>query len=238
MREREEVLRDLAKPLEDSRIQGRQVGNQGASAPYLETFDVIETANRIFGPDGWSYRLLGSPMFVDGLNGYMAEVEVEAMGVKHSDIGTNMLRSEHATSHDMSIKGAVSSALKRALRGFGDQFGNSLYDKDLYPTLRPGEERPNSGNSMQQQQRRDPNPPQARPAQPAQGEQPEGGFRNAGDFFSWCHQEHGLARSVVMELLKLEQADVTGDAVDWPFLKTRLTTRLAEIAASRPRAGG
>ena len=44
--------------------------------------------------------------------------------------------------HDMAIKGAVTDALKRALRTFGPQFGNGLYEHDDIAPPKPPQQRP------------------------------------------------------------------------------------------------
>jgi hypothetical protein len=136
----------------------------------------------------------------------------------------------------MSIKGAVAGALKRALRHFGDQFGNSLYDKDEYPPLRPGEDRPQQSGRDASEAPRDrpgPTPPQPRQSQSEMADG-GGGFRNASDFFSWVWQEHKLNRTVACELLKVDPAEVADNFEHW---KQRLTTRLAEVDTTR-RSGG
>ena len=45
----------LAYELDSSRIKSRSKGN--VSLSYLEGFDVIETANKIFGYGNWSYNI-------------------------------------------------------------------------------------------------------------------------------------------------------------------------------------
>lgn len=43
-----------------------------------------------------------------------------------TDVGFVALIEDTVEGHEMAIKGAVTDALKRALRGYGNQFGNSL----------------------------------------------------------------------------------------------------------------
>lgn len=125
----DEIKADLDAQLDRGRIKRVNVGG-GHRADYLEAYDMIETANRIFGYDGWSYRVVNGPTFIELANLYTAEVEVTALNIWRTDIGTNVLAGTGSSHHEMSMKGAVSDGLKRALRTFGDQFGNSLYDKD------------------------------------------------------------------------------------------------------------
>ena len=131
----EEQLAHLAAPLEESRVSHKQ----GMS--YLEAWDCIDRANRIFGYGGWSHTI---ERLEESRFGWFATVRVEAAGVVRSDVGFSpyepkdgdfdKLRHSH---FDMAIKGAVSDGLKRCLRTFGAQFGNTLYDKERVPEHTP-----------------------------------------------------------------------------------------------------
>ena len=44
-----------------------------------------------------------------------------------TDVGFHPVTDESAEGHETAFKGAVTDALKRALRSFGDRFGNGLY---------------------------------------------------------------------------------------------------------------
>ena len=67
---------------------------------------------------------------------YKAIVKIDGYDIDHSTMisrqdvgfGTGVARSL-ADAHENSAKEAVTDALKRSLRSFGNQFGNSLYDK-------------------------------------------------------------------------------------------------------------
>jgi DNA repair and recombination protein RAD52 len=61
---------------------------------------------------------------------YQAIVSVTVNGVTKTDVGTGLTANDKPESHEMAIKGAATDALKRAARQFGNQFGNSLYEKD------------------------------------------------------------------------------------------------------------
>jgi hypothetical protein len=50
--------------------------------------------------------------------------------VNREDVGHGIAAGTSSEAIEMARKGAVTDALKRALRSFGNQFGNSLYDKD------------------------------------------------------------------------------------------------------------
>ena len=124
----DEQLAQLRGPLDESRVKIHPY----TKMDYLATWDVIATANEIFGFDGWSSETtrleLVGPEF-----GWLATVRITAGGVAREDsgfapyaIGDRGLLGETV---DTAVKAAVSDALKRALRSFGEQFGNTLYNK-------------------------------------------------------------------------------------------------------------
>ena len=133
----------LDAPLDPKRISQRR--DKGIALDYLETYDVIDAANRIFGYDGWGYQVMsieeverGTYTTADGKEKPWAlfQATVEAWlaaspACRRSDVGHGIARpADSVDTLEMQRKGAVSDALKRALRSFGNQFGNSLYDKD------------------------------------------------------------------------------------------------------------
>lgn len=159
-----EQIKQLEQPLERERVKHRQ-GGGGAQLAYLKGHDVIDTANRIFGFGSWGYDLLGVDLLgVPGETGeivghyYAARVRLTVAGcVPVTEEGVCPVQEgrnprARIDAHDMARKGAITDALKRALRCFGDQFGNSLYDTDLVdgqpkgsaprPAARPGSNAP------------------------------------------------------------------------------------------------
>jgi hypothetical protein len=61
---------------------------------------------------------------------YAATVRVTVHGcLPKADVGCGFVAEETPEAHEAAYKGAVTDALKRALRHFGDQFGNGLYDR-------------------------------------------------------------------------------------------------------------
>ena len=59
---------------------------------------------------------------------YAATVRVDVPGApSRTDVGLHAVNDDTAEGHETACKGAVTDALKRALRSFGDQFGNALY---------------------------------------------------------------------------------------------------------------
>lgn len=185
-----DIIMALSAPLDQARIRHRDAG-RGQQVPYLEGYDVIYAANRIFGFDGWGYVVesvgLVSSFDVGRRTGtvtvslYEARVKVTALGVTRLDVGTNLTSDDRPESHDTSIKGAVTDALKRALRTFGTQFGNDLYDKGQH--------------TQNGQQDRAP-----RPAARQQPEVPDD-FKNAGHLLTWAVQKQGKTKAWVLETL-------------------------------------
>lgn len=114
----------------------------GPKGDYLEGWHVIAEANRIFGFDGWSYEVIEatcvnqSPRKIgkqerDGFGvTYTSKVRVIVGGVMREDYGAGHGYDVDAgLAHESAIKEAVTDALKRALRTFGNVFGLALYDK-------------------------------------------------------------------------------------------------------------
>jgi len=131
-----EQIEALRKPLDPSRIQKR-IGFRGVQLEYLPVHDIIETANRIFGYGGWQREIRRLQMVyqdeADGTYsvGYLCEYRVRVGDIVHEDVGfgSSANQPDLAQAHEMAVKGAVSDALKRCFRAFGDQFGLSLYKK-------------------------------------------------------------------------------------------------------------
>ncbi len=131
----------LNQELDICRIKTRDKGN--ISLSYIEGFDVIDTANLIFGYGNWSYLISSLTQVSQEQNHnqnfvvcYKAVVKLIVKDDNHSksifrqDVGFGTGVSKTlADSHENAGKEAVTDALKRAMRSFGNQFGNSLYDK-------------------------------------------------------------------------------------------------------------
>ena len=131
----------LNQELDSSRIKTREKGN--ISLSYIEGHDVIETANKVFGFGNWSYSISKLEQVSQEQNQnqnqvicYKAIVQVlvhsenHTLDVSREDVGfgTGVAKTQ-ADAHEGAAKEAVTDALKRAMRSFGNQFGNSLYDK-------------------------------------------------------------------------------------------------------------
>jgi DNA repair and recombination protein RAD52 len=135
-----EITKSLQAKLDPSHIAKRE-GAGGKMLDYLETWYVIDLANKIFGFDGWSSEtirldLIGQVMFKDKYGkekfnvGYRSTVRITIGGVIRdgSGFGNGQDVSE-INAHELALKEAESDALKRAFMKFGNQFGLALYDK-------------------------------------------------------------------------------------------------------------
>ncbi len=81
---------------------------------------------------------------------YSATVKVTVPGAPaRTDVGFQPVADESPEGHETAFKGAVTDALKRALRGFGDRFGNGLYGDP--PTTARNDRRPESAPSARSQ---------------------------------------------------------------------------------------
>ena len=134
-------LASLNQELDSSRIKSREKNN--ISLSYIEGFDVIDTANLIFGYGNWSYLISKLEQVSQEQNHnqnyvvcYKAVVKLIVKDENHTksisrqDVGFGTgIAKTLADSYENAGKEAVTDALKRAMRSFGNQFGNSLYDK-------------------------------------------------------------------------------------------------------------
>lgn len=127
-----EQIAELQKPIDESRVQRRPDG-----LTYLPTYDVIETANRIFGYGGWQREIKRlEKIYEDESEGtysvaYLCEYRIRIGDVTHEDVGfgSGVSQTDPARAHETALKGAVSDALKRCFRALGNQFGLGLYKK-------------------------------------------------------------------------------------------------------------
>ncbi|QLL30781.1 hypothetical protein HG536_0A05960 [Torulaspora globosa] len=118
----------------------KRVGFGSSRVAYIEGWRAINLANQIFGYNGWSTEV--KSVTVDFLDerqgkysiGCTAIVRVTLQnGTYREDIGYGTVENERrkAAAFERAKKSAVTDALKRSLRGFGNALGNCLYDKDF-----------------------------------------------------------------------------------------------------------
>ena len=177
------VTEALAQPL-DPQLVSQRKGRGGRKFDYIEGHTAIDQANQIFGFGGWGFELVGDVTLrqieqpdsrtgeVTRTAAYSAVVRVTVPGApSRTDVGFQPVADETPESHETAFKGAVTDALKRALRSFGDRFGNGLYGDP--PSNVRGNREPESTPQRQQRQQqpapeRESQPrPQRRVVQPA-----------------------------------------------------------------------
>lgn len=135
------VIDLLTQPL-DRRLVAHRRGANGRQVPYIEGFRAIEQANDIFGYGNWGAEVVGPVRQrqlsrVDQKTGevvpvtmYWAVVRVTVAGCRpRSDVGCACTADGSPEAHETALKGAVTDAMKRALRGYGSAFGNALYSE-------------------------------------------------------------------------------------------------------------
>ena len=147
-------LSKIVKQLEESldpKLVDSYTGAGGKEYSYLETNEVINQHNRIFGHGNWYYRVKAGPTLcqvehVDADTGAIRRGEYYAAIVAlyvfdremFSDEGFGIVdRMKPGASmyvvlenHEKARKGSISDGLKRCSRGLGNQFGNALYSGD------------------------------------------------------------------------------------------------------------
>jgi DNA repair and recombination protein RAD52 len=173
----EKQLQLLNQELDPNRIKSRSKGS--VSLSYLEGFDIIDTANRVFGYGNWSYEIKSLSQVSQETNTnqnlvvcYKAIVTLTINDLQHNTqviredvgFGTGIAKSL-ADAHENSAKEAVTDGLKRAFRSYGNQFGNSLYNKSTnhQTNYNNQNQSPNYQQQNQQYNHTPNNPPQHYP---------------------------------------------------------------------------
>jgi len=160
----EEQMKLLNQELASNRIKTRSKGNVNLS--YLEGFDIIETANRVFGFGNWSYHTVSLESVSSEINQnqnhvicYKAVIKVLVYDEQHinhisrEDVGFGTgIAKTLADAHEGGAKEAITDSIKRAMRSFGNQFGNSLYNKSRTQSNTQQNSRPQQKNTQNFQQ--------------------------------------------------------------------------------------
>ena len=127
-----EQIEQLNQPINPKVVSYREKGN--IQLAYLESWYVINEANRIFGFDGWSSETiqLDCVQSDDFCVTYIAKVRVTVGDVIREGVGAGHGKGERVNlgdKHESAVKEAESDARKRAFMQFGSQLGLSLYDR-------------------------------------------------------------------------------------------------------------
>ena len=127
-----EQVEELKQPIDPKVVAFRKQGNMQLA--YLESWYVINEANRIFGFDGWSSETiqLDCVQSDEFCVTYIAKVRVTVGDVIKEGVGAGHGKGERVNlgdKHESAVKEAESDARKRAFMQFGSQLGLSLYDR-------------------------------------------------------------------------------------------------------------
>ena len=119
-----------AKRAKTKEVKGRP------DAKYLESYDVINTANRIFGYGAWGTKIIDLELHeTGGKTACVVTLELSVDGCfSRQDVGVVIAAQKAGEpmtpgALETAIKGAASDGLKRCFRQLGKQFGNDLYAK-------------------------------------------------------------------------------------------------------------
>ncbi len=145
----DEMKKALAAPLDPKHVV-KPSGNFGPKGDYIEGWHAINELNRIFGFDGWSYTINLTRDALERAEGkdqwqaaYTCICTLTVGDVTRQDVGFG---SGFAKAIGDAIEGAtkeaVTDALKRAARTFGNVFGLALYDKSRANVCAPPVELP------------------------------------------------------------------------------------------------
>lgn len=165
----ENQIKELSKDIDSSRVKVRD--KSGIKLQYLETYDVINEANRIFNYM-WNYTIsrLEEVDRSTNQNGNHVITFSAIVKVKIFDANGNFIEREDTgvgvgtartigDAIDNASKSSVSDSLKRSLRTMGSAYGNNLYSKT--PNLQQNNHHQNyqqpAQNNYQQQQNYSPN---------------------------------------------------------------------------------
>jgi len=133
-----EQIKALQAPLDRAKVKSRSQG--GSSVSYIEAYHAENEANRIFGFDAWDRETTLTHIGEREHEGkwrvyYRAKVRIT---VRSDDGGVTIregngfgsgIDKDIGQAHESALKEAESDAEKRALKTFGNPFGQALYDK-------------------------------------------------------------------------------------------------------------
>lgn len=84
----------------------------------------------VLGEDGKPLTEVAGMVYITG----RISVQLAGKSYSHADAGRCIFSGDSPEALDMALAGAVTDCLKRCFRQMGEQFGNSLYDKDIART--------------------------------------------------------------------------------------------------------
>lgn len=132
-------IKMLEAPLDKAHVK-EPSGSFGPKGDYLEGWHVMNELNRVFGFDGWSYRIDLTRDALDKAKNSKGDDQWQAAytcictltvgDVTRQDVGFGSgFAKQVGDAIEGATKEAATDALKRAARTFGNIFGLALYDK-------------------------------------------------------------------------------------------------------------
>lgn len=137
----EDQIKELKAPLSSGVVKQRD--QAGRKVSYIEAYHAENEANRIFGFDAWDREtelsLIGEPRSVGDKwrVAYRAKVRITVrtpsggVVVREGCGFGSGIDKDVDQAHESALKEAESDAEKRALKTFGNPFGQALYDKEM-----------------------------------------------------------------------------------------------------------
>lgn len=131
----DKIIEELLKPLPPEHVKKREQG--GVNVSYIEAWQAIDTANRIFGHLQWNRETLSMREVCSYTNqkgnhvvGYEAKVRITIGDAVREGTGHGSgIARDLFSAIESAAKEAESDAMKRALMTFGYPLGLALYDK-------------------------------------------------------------------------------------------------------------
>ena len=150
----EQTIAELERPPDPGLIGRNDWDYKRPHFEYISGADVIRTANKLFGTDGWQYMLTDPMTFhetdprpnaktgkLEKTGFYRAQVSVQVRGIGSRDgVACSAIATNTPLAHDTAMAGALTKAIKRAFRTLGPRFGLDL--KSNVPGRPPN---PNNG---------------------------------------------------------------------------------------------
>lgn len=130
----DKIKEQLSKPLLEAHVKTRP----DSGYHYVEGWHIKDTANKIFGYDGWSYQTVYNKQVASYESSnkknvvcYEAKVRVLVGDIVRDGTGFGKgIAKDIGDCIEKACKEAETDALKRAFASFGGQFGLSLYAKE------------------------------------------------------------------------------------------------------------
>ncbi|KAJ2065039.1 DNA repair protein rad52 [Coemansia sp. S146] len=149
-REAHHIQSQLRRPLGPEHVSTRS-GAGNVSLSYIEGWRVINIANQLFGFDGWSSRIQSFVIDYEIENEGRWTVGGSCLmritlrnGTYREDMGYGMIENVKSLgmAYEKIKKEAVTDAIKRAMRQFGNALGNCVYDKEYVRTVKQVQKQP------------------------------------------------------------------------------------------------